>query len=269
MNRFYSTLPFRGLWARLGFAALAIALFTVMMGVPGLVNRADAAVQSVIFAPKPGAATDISEGANGSVWAIGANPVSGGFGIYHWTGSGWTGVPGGAVTIAVAPDGTPFVINSAHKTYAWTGSSWIQGPGALTDIAFGADGSLWAIGANPGPGGFGIYQWTNNGWTRVAGEAVKIAVAPDGTPFVINSAHNTYALTGGSWVRGPGALTDIALGADGSLWGLGTNPGPGGFGIYQWTNSGWTRVAGWAVSITVGPKGTPWVINSSNRIYAS
>ena len=44
------------------------------------------------FSLRRGSATDISVGANGSVWAVGTNPVGGGFGIYHWTGSGWTSV---------------------------------------------------------------------------------------------------------------------------------------------------------------------------------
>ena len=76
-------------------------------------------------------------------------------------------LPGGAVTIAVAPDGTPFVINSAHQPFLWTGSSWEQGPGTVTDIALGANDALWAIGTNAVPGGFGIYEWVSNGWAEV------------------------------------------------------------------------------------------------------
>jgi hypothetical protein len=118
-------------------------------------------------------------------------------------------------------------------------------------------------------GGFPIYQFTDNGWVQVPGGAVTITVAPDGTPFVINSAHNTYERIGSSWVQGPGALTDIAFGADGSLWGVGIRPVPGGFPVYQFTDNGWAGVAGGAVTITVGPTGRPWVINSSNRVFAS
>jgi hypothetical protein len=247
--------------------SLAILLCLATLGVQGLADQADAAVPAS-FTPQPGLATDISQGANGSLWAVGTNPVPGGFGIYRWTGGGWARVPGGAVKIAVAPDGTPFIINSAHRTYEWSGSTWVPGPGTLTDIALGADGSLWAIGTNPVPGGFGIYQWTARGWARVAGGAVKIAVAPDGTPFMINSAQNFYAWTGSTWIHFPGTLTDIAFGADLSLWAIGTDPRPGGFGIYQLTANGWARVPGGAVSITVGPKGRPWIINSSNHIYA-
>jgi hypothetical protein len=86
---------------------------------------------------------------------------------------------------------------------------------------------------------------------------------------MLNNAHQTFEWTGRNWVQGPGTLNDIAVGADGSLWGIGTNPVPGGYGIYRWTGSGWATVAGGAVSITVGPKGMPWVVNSNHHIYAS
>ena len=117
------------------------------------------ATPTLVFTVRPGSATDIAIGADGSVWVVGTNTVPGGHGIYHWNGHSWVAIPGGAVTIAVAPEGTPFIINSAHQTFEWTGTSWVRGPGTLTDIALGADGSLWSIGTNPVPGGFGIYRW--------------------------------------------------------------------------------------------------------------
>ena len=239
------------------------------LGGSGLSNEVSAVPSHIAFRLKPGAAaTNISQGADGSLWVIGTNPVPGGYGIYEWTGSSWAREPGGAVAIAVAPDGTPLVINSAHQIFVWTGSGWGRLPGAARDIAVGADGSLWVIGTNPVPGGYGIYEWNGSGWGRVAGGAVDIAVAPDGTPLVVNSAHQIFVWTGSGWGRLPGAARDIAVGADGSLWVIGTNPVPGGYGIYEWNGSGWGRVAGGAVDITVGPVGRPWVINSNHQIFA-
>jgi hypothetical protein len=58
------------------------------------------------------------------------------------------------------------------------------------------------------------------------------------------------------------------VGADGSLWVIGTNPVPGGYGLYRWTGTAWAGIPGGAVDITVGPVGRPWVINSSHQIYA-
>jgi hypothetical protein len=219
------------------------------------------------FSPQPGGARDIAVGANGSVWAIGTNPVPGGYGIYHWTGSGWAGVPGGAVTIGVDPNGNPWVINSAHHIFRRIGTSWIAAPGSANDLAIGANGSVWVIGTSPVPGGYGIYQWTGSGWAGVPGGAVTIAVAPNGSPWVINSAHQICRRVGSAWVLTPGAATDLAIGANGSVWVIGTNPTGGGYGIYHWTGSGWAGVSGGAVTIAVDPNGNPWVINSTDHIY--
>ncbi len=221
------------------------------------------------FIPRPGLANDTALGANGSVWVIGTNPTGGGYGIYYWTGSSWSVVAGGGVTIAVGPDGSPWVINSSHQIYHRVGTGWVRLPGAANDIAVGANGSVWVIGTNPTGGGYGIYYWTGSSWSVVAGGGVTIAVGPDGSPWVINSSHQIYHRVGTGWVRLPGAANDIAVGANGSVWVIGTNPTGGGYGIYYWTGSSWSVVAGGGVTIAVGPDGSPWVINSDHRIYSS
>ncbi|NEO28423.1 MAG: BPSL0067 family protein, partial [Kamptonema sp. SIO4C4] len=119
-------------------------------------------------------------------WVIGATPKSGGYSIHRWTGSGWQQVGGGATRITVAPDGTPWLVNSVGKIYKRVGNNWQQMPGQAHDIEIGADGSIWVIGKNPVSGGYGIYKWKGNGWTEVGGGAVRITVAPDGTPWVVN-----------------------------------------------------------------------------------
>jgi hypothetical protein len=55
---------------------------------------------------------------NGSVCVVGANGVPDSYGIYTWTGRGWAAVPGGAVGVAVATDGSPAIINSTHQIYS-------------------------------------------------------------------------------------------------------------------------------------------------------
>ena len=65
----------------------------------------------------------------------------------------------------------------------------------------------------------------------------------------------------------PGSATDIAVGANGSVWVVGTNPVAGGYGIYHWNGNGWAAVAGGAVTIAVDPAGNPWVTNSAHHIY--
>jgi hypothetical protein len=150
-------------------------------------------VAPISFSARPGAASQIAVGANNSVWVLGTNAVPGGHSIYRWTGTTWAAVPGGALTIAVAPDGSPWVINSAHRIYHRVGSSFIPYPGAATDIAIGANNSVWIIGTNTVPGGHSIYHWTGTTWAAVPGGAVKVAAGRNGNPWVINSAGKIYA----------------------------------------------------------------------------
>ena len=75
-----------------------------------------------------GAAKDIGIGANGSVWIIGTNPVSGGYGIYRWVGRSWEGVDGGALQISVDKDGIPWVVNSSNHIYIYSKKRSFWGP---------------------------------------------------------------------------------------------------------------------------------------------
>ena len=218
---------------------------------------------------RPGGGTDIGVGANGSVWIIGGNRVSGGYGIYRWNGRTWTAMPGGAVRIAVDRAGNAWVVNSAHHIYHWTGRTWASYPGTATDIGVGANGSVWIIGAHPVSGGYGIYRWNGRAWAAVPGAAVRIAVDQGGNAWVVNSAHHIYHWTGKGWAAYPGTALDIGVGANGSVWIVGTNPVAGGYGIYHWNGKTWTAVPGGAVGISVDPKGNPWVVNSAHHIYSS
>lgn len=69
------------------------------------------------------------------------------------------------------------------------------------------------------------------------------------------------------WQRLLGHASDIGVGADGSVWAIGTDERGGGFGIYQWLGSSWQRVDGGAVRIDVGPDGVPWIVNDDQDIY--
>ena len=138
----------------------------------------------------------VSVGSDGAVWAIGTNPVGGGYGIYQRSSNGWTPEPGGAVTIAVEPAGNPWITNSAHQSLHWTGKAWTAVAGGGTDISVSSNGAVWLIGTNSVAGGYGIYHRVGNGWTAVAGGAVSIAVDPAGNPWIINAQHQILHWSG-------------------------------------------------------------------------
>jgi hypothetical protein len=70
-----------------------------------------------------------------------------------------------------------------------------------------------------------------------------------------------------SWQIMPGRARDIGIGANGSVWVIGSTQTEGGYGIYRWTGTNWSQVDGAAVVIDVDDGGTPWIANSGGAIY--
>ena len=75
-----------------------------------------------------GKATDVGLGANGVLWAIGTDPVPGGRTIHRWNGTAWDRIPGGAVRIAVDPQGAAWIVNDAKTIFRWNGTTWEPSP---------------------------------------------------------------------------------------------------------------------------------------------
>lgn len=73
---------------------------------------------------------------------------------------------------------------------------------------------------------------------------------------------------GSHWQQLPGAATDIGVGADGSVWVIGTAPcDEHGCGIFRFDGSGFTQVEGAAIRIAVDQGGNPWVVNRKGGIF--
>jgi hypothetical protein len=73
-------------------------------------------------------------------------------------------------------------------------------------------------------------------------------------------------VTGLAWIQQLGAAIDIGVGGA-SVWVIGTDPVPGGYGIYYWNGSDWNSAGGGAVRIAVSRDGTPWVVNDVGKIF--
>jgi hypothetical protein len=220
-----------------------------------------------------GEATDIGVGADGSAWVIGSSKskINGGNGIYRLGVMGWEQIDkdGGAIRIDVDPSGNPWVVDNNDNIFRRSGAEWEQIDGTATDIGIGADGSVWIVGTKPRFGGYGIYRWDGRNWEIVSDDgAVRIDVDPQGNPWIVNDNGNIYRRVGNRWEQLPGTATDIGIGADGSVWIVGTKPRFGGYGIYRWDGRNWEIVSDdGAVQISVDNRGTPWVVDSEDYIY--
>jgi hypothetical protein len=97
---------------------------------------------------------------------------------------------------------------------------------------------------------------------------VTIAVDSAGNPWVTNSLDQIFHWNGHLWSPYPGGASDIAIGASGALWVVGTNPLIGGDGIWRFNGAGWNPVDVGAVTIAVDPTGNPWLTNSDDQILS-
>lgn len=218
-------------------------------------------------------AQDISIGKNGKVWMTSKDQN-----IYRWDGSKFEKIEGQAQQVAVDPEGIAWVVQSSGTAWkfnpnaAWP-NSWIRMSEGVRSLAIGANGAIWRIGTDAEGGNYGIYKLNGSNWNKIPGAAMQIAVDAVGNAWVVQAGGATYrynpANTGiaDTWVRMQDLSTNISVGADGTVWRVGVDKGPEGFGIYKWSgNNSWTKVAGSAVRIAAEAAGNLWVINSSNIV---
>lgn len=152
----------------------------------------------------------------------------------------------------------------------------VTGPMAQ-DISVGANGTTYIISkdfynsSSTNPYGYSIYKWLGNGlgWTKeTAMGAIAMDIAPDGTPWVVTKTNQIFRKVGNTWEQVPGSARDIGIGADGTVWIIGTTPVTGGYRVSKKSTSGWTPINGsGGVSIDVTADGNPWVITADKQIY--
>lgn len=138
----------------------------------------------------------------------------------------------------------------------------LSASGSFRDIVFGSNDPTGHIGgytARPG--------WDPcTGWGSPNGAVLlnALSAGPHAVvPGVNVSAANDAGMT---WNQLPGRAFDIAVGANGAVWMLGTDTGKPGSGIFQWQNNGWVGIPGAAISLAVGPDGNPWIVNPQTQV---
>lgn len=153
------------------------------------------------------------------------------------------------------------------------GTTWTASSGGARDVAAWSGTTFWAIGTDSQPGGYGIWKNTSGSWAREPGGAVRVAVGPSGNAVVANSGGSLYQWNGTSgWNALTGGARDVAVGDDGaghdSIWVIGTDSQPGGYGIWHLSAGTWSRISpGGGVRIAVGPDGTVYVLNTSGQVW--
>jgi hypothetical protein len=144
---------------------------------------------------EPGSGNYVAAGADGSVYAIGTNAVSGGWTVWRWNGTRWDSVSGGLVDLSIGTDGSVWGVNSARQVWHMDSTHpWNQLPGLADDVAAFDYNWAWATGTNAQPGGNGLWLWTGQAWRSEAGAAVDLAVdTRTSLPWAVNDGGAIYS----------------------------------------------------------------------------
>jgi len=168
-------------------------------------------------------------------------------------------------------------IDVKSKSYAVSATCTVTVVQAkASDVGVGADGSVYVVGDDSVSvtGGYNIYKVDSCGCRHKLPDvgAIRVAVSPQGVPWVVSKTNLIFRYNGDTkaWVQMPGTATDVGIGADGSVFIIGTEFATvtGGNIIEKWNGSGWNKMPDCAgVHIAVDPHGTPWVVNKSNIVF--
>lgn len=186
----------------------------------------------------PGSAIDIGHSVDGSVWVIGSNNA-----VFRWSWNqqSWIGVGGANLhRIAADPSGVAWAVSTSNTLSRLSTLKWQAISGAGNDIGAGPDGSVYVIGKDSIPGGNGVWRYLfgESNWARVSAYHGAVAVAADrnGNPWIVdaNQVIRVWNDETKKFDTLPDGATDIASGADGSIWIIGIQAVSGGFNIRKW-----------------------------------
>lgn len=217
-------------------------------------------IPSVSFTQIPGALTQISVGADGTVWGLNSG---GQIFEYNSGNPGWTLIPGTLSRILVGSGSAVWGLNASQEIFSRNvaAGSWTMIPGALVQLVVGCDGDVWGLNASES---IYHYEVANQTWQQIPGTLAQLAVGSDGAVWGINGGDAVYRFNNAtqSFSAVPGSLTQIAVGADGDVWGLDNQTV---FHFNPLTQT-FTAMAGALKQLAVGSGGNVYGLNSSNQV---
>jgi hypothetical protein len=93
-------------------------------------------------------------------------------------------VEGGAVRIAVAPNGTPWILDNDGRIHQRTAGQWVQVEGRALDIGIGADGTVWVTTLTDDWGEDGVLaKREGTAWVSHSRPSSAVTVDPAGMPW--------------------------------------------------------------------------------------
>lgn len=216
----------------------------------------------------PGTLMQIAVGADGDAWGL--NYQSN---IYHYnpqTGT-FSQVPGTLIQIAVGSAGAVYGVNGGGAIFWYNpGTSSFQHVAntiGFNNISVGVDGDVWAI----QDGVACHYSVVQNSMEPTTGGSFsQLAAGSGATVFALDASGGVWQWDTASqiWIQADAILSSIAVGADGTVWGLNSSQE-----VFELLNAlafayqTLTPAAGSLSSISVGADGSIWGLTGSAVEY--
>ena len=152
-----------------------------------------------------------------------------------------------------------------------TGSVYSLPSGVLegTSVALSEDASTALVGGpsdNQQLGAVWPFVRSSDVFSPIAGSLTQVAVGADGSVWGINEFEQIYTWNSStsSWTNIPGSLAQIAVGSSGAVWGINYQQH-----IYEWdsAHSQWRQVPGLLKQIAVGADGDAWGLDGESAIW--
>lgn len=99
-------------------------------------------------------------------------------------------------------------------------------------------------------------------WVPVAGALKQVSVASDGTVWGVNAADKIYHFGAGVWDPIAGSLKQISVGSSSIVWGVNADDQ-----IYRRAAGAWQQVPGRLKQVSAAADGTVWGVNAADEVF--
>ena len=118
---------------------------------------------------------------------------------------------------------------------------------------------MWVVGTSGD-----VFSWNGTGWdTERVGNDLAIDVTADDEPVVVDTQNRIFRRQAGVWVQLNGLAKDVSVGADGTIWIVGTSNQ-----VFRFNGTGFVLVHDVSATRVAGdPDGGVGFIASGSRIF--
>lgn len=223
----------------------------------------------LIYTTIPGNYVDVGIGADGSVFAAGAD---GALYCFDNTSRKFQFAASGSIRKVVATGGgVPWVVNAAGQVAFFDRGEWTTvADFKAADIAIGSDGATYAAHAENGA----VYRYSAAATsfqlvtaynTGVPLRAKKVAFSSN-ILWVVTPSNQLLKCSGSECQLQSVAATDVASGPEASVL---VTDAIGGVQRWNLRGGGFLGVKGNGIALSVGPQGLPWLVTTGGQILSS